>query len=118
MEICQGTRRLGVAGVYVGAWWAVWGSPVDLGLVESVEVLVAGTVLTSVGVGRFIGQWWALPLPMLVSPAFAVPWGYTPGASPDYGVGLFVAAGFLTLALPSMLAGERRLGRRAPWSHA
>ncbi len=67
--------------------------------------LVGLPVISAMAVGATVGRWWAPGLPLLVVPVLALPWGYTAGAPPDYGIGFFVAAGFLLLSIPATLVG-------------
>lgn len=71
----------------------------------SLEILVALLVGTTFGAGLVLGSWWALLLPPLILPVFGLRSGYTPGAEPDYSIGLLVGAAFVLIATPCIASG-------------
>ncbi len=98
--------RVAICAVYVGGWWGLFATGLDVGPVSGSSAgLVGLPVISAMAVGATVGRWWAPGLPLLVVPVLALPWGYTEGAPPDYGIGFFVAAGFLLLSIPATLVG-------------
>lgn len=95
--------RLVTALAFVGLWWLLiaWEPAKDLDILLLTVVLTVTSAVT----GWLTKSWWALLLPLLVLPVFALPSAYTPGADPEYGVGLFVAGLFTLVAVPSIAVG-------------
>ncbi|MBA3358962.1 MAG: hypothetical protein H0U20_05855 [Thermoleophilaceae bacterium] len=75
------------------------------GIAFTGPVALSLSVIATVAAGFFIGSWWALALPLLAVPAFALPSSYTPGAEPDYSLGVFAALILLATAIPLLALG-------------
>ncbi len=90
-----------VAVLYVSAWLAFFAARAW----PPFELAVVLAVATSAAAGWAIGRWWAILLPIAVVPILATPLPYTPGGEPEYGVGIFVGAGFALLTMVFLGAG-------------
>ena len=108
------SHALTLAALYIGGWLAYFAVRAP----GPFELHAALAVATSLAAGWAIGRWWAVLLPVAVVPIFASPLPYTPGADPEYGVGMFVAAGFAVLTMALLAAGVLGAngdpGNRAP----
>jgi len=88
-------------------WVSLWVAVPFLPVVRDMDVVLLAALLagTSLLVGRVTGTWWAMLLPLLVIPVVSLPQAYTPGAEPDYSIGLFVAAIVVLIATPVIAIG-------------
>ena len=108
-------RSVLIAIAYVVSWWVLFATgtdvgPEEYGLQAFIVVALASALLT----GFLTRGWWAPVLPLIIVPVLALPWGYTPGGAPDYGLGIYVGIGFLLLSVPATLAGVIMARRLAP----
>ncbi len=111
-------RSVLIAIAYVASWWVLFATGTDIGPEEyALQTFVLVALASALLAGLLTRGWWSPVLPLLVLPVLALPWGYTPGGAPDYGIGIIVGIGFLLLSVPAALVGvliARRLASAEP----